>query len=242
MASRSNVTIGFGPTGPSIPNSDYFDDFREGGDTMKFSTTADDTAWLNSTDNSGTVKVISYEDGAVRLLPGTSAADYVSIQKCGAAGADYAVRGNRDIYFSTRVRTNDADDIKFFIGLATIDAGTSATAGPVLDGATNSIGFRNALGNVAAFLSVTEDDTTETTNTCSSLADDAWITLAFIVRGDDQVEFYVNDVLTATHAANLPDAGDALAVTFEVSSPTGTTATYLDIDYVYCGVTGNRAS
>lgn len=240
---RFNVPIVLGPTGPTIPAFEVFDDFWSAGTTGKFSTTADVGVWLNSTDSSGTVKMVdAAPDGAIRLLPGTSAADYVSIQLNGEA---FTTNANRNIYFATRIRTNDADDIKFAIGLHTTAAGTSATVGPVLDGVNNSIGFRNVLGNTTAFLTITEDDTSETTSTPSSggdLADSTWKKLSFIVYGTNRVEFFIDDVLVATHTAGIPDAGDALTVSFEVGSPTGTTATYLDVDYLYVGVSGERAS
>lgn len=240
MASGKSILANcLGPNGPSIPLAEFFDDFVVGGTTGKFSSTADVGQWLLTTDNSGTVTIAdAAPDGVARSTPGTSANDFNSIQMNGEA---WTVNASRDIYFATRIRTNDADDIKFYIGLGSTDV-TGTTAGPLLDGTNNSICFRNTAGNTTSFTCVTEDDTTETvTSAVGDLADSVWKELAFVVRGTSRVEFYVDNVLVATHTTNLPDAGDGLTLSFEVGSPTGTTATYLDIDYVYICATGSRA-
>jgi hypothetical protein len=233
---KSLIVNAFGPSGPQPPMVEFFDDFITTGTSAKFGA-ADVADWLFTTENSGTVLGLdATPDGAVRLLCGAAANDFSSIQ---LNGESFALNANRKIYFRTRIRTNDSDDIKFFCGLASTDV-TGTTLGPILDGVNNSIGFRNVLGNTTAFLSVTEDDTTETTNAASVMADNTWIELSFIVNGTSSVEFYVNDALTATHYTNLPDSGDALTLTFEVCATTASDR--LDIDYVYVGVTGPRAS
>ena len=230
-----------GPTNQAPPAFVMHDHGAFAGSNF-YATTAHAGAWLNSTDNSGTVRTVVANDfGVVRLLPGTSANDYVSIQ---FNSSPFSLAVGRRIILQARIRTNDADDIKFFFGLATIASGTSATAGPVLDGVTNSIGFRNVAGNTTAFLCVTEDDTTETTSTPSengTLADDTWRTLTIEIDGTSRVNFYIDGKKVASHTTNLPDAGDALSLTFEVGSPTGTTATYLDWDYWLVAMDGQSA-
>lgn len=221
--------------GQSVPMPvTYFDDFVAGGTGTtvggKFATTANAAEWLNSTDNSGTCIISDAEPGGVlALTPGTSANDYVSIQLNGEA---FALAANRKIIWESRLKISDVDDAKFFVGLASTDASTSATAGPVLDGTNDSIGFRNVLGNTATFLYVVEDDTSETTGTAyTAAADDTFITLRFEVDGTSQVRFYVNGAIVATIKTGLPDSGAALTPTFEIGSPTGTTATVMEIDY-----------
>lgn len=213
----------------------FQDDFVTGGTGTtvggKFATTANAAQWLNSTDNSGTCIISDAEPGGVlALTPGTSANDYVSIQLNGEA---FALAAGRTIMWEARLKISDVDDAKFFVGLASTDASTSATAGPVLDGTNDSIGFRNVLGNTATFLYVVEDDTSETTGTAyTGAADDTFMVLRFEVQGLDQVRFYVNGDLVATVKTGLPDSGAALTPTFEIGSPTGTTATVMEIDYI----------
>lgn len=213
---------------------EFWDDFVTGGTGTtvggKFATTANAAQWLNSTDNGGTCIISDAEHGGVvALTPGTSANDYVSCQLNGEA---FVTAANRKIIFETRIKSNDTDDLKFFVGLATTDAGTSATAGPVLDGTNDSIGFRNVLGNTAAFLYIVEDDTSETTGAAGSLTDDTFTILRFELDGTSMARFYVNGALVGKVTTGLIDAGVALTPTLEVGSPTGTTATFLEVDYV----------
>lgn len=241
MSSFPSTSFGLGIGGPGVmtdPPIEFFDHFVSGGTSntasvgAKFSVTADVAPWLRSVDNNGTAAIIDAgPGGVVRLTPGTSANDYCSVQLNGEA---FQTGSTRRIFFQTRVRTNDSDDIKFVIGLATTHGGTSATAGPVLDGATGGVYFRNSAGNTTAFSSLTESASTETaTASVGTLADDTFIELAIEVIGRDRVNFYVNKVKVASHTANIPLTTEYLTPTFEVGSPTGTTATYLDVDYVY---------
>lgn len=222
--------------GQSVPIPvTFFDDFIAGGtgttSGAKFATSANAAEWLNSTDNSGTCVIADAAHGGwLTLTPGTSANDYVSIQLNGEA---YSPAADRKIIFEARIKISDVDDAKFFIGLATTDASTSATAGPVLDGTTDSIGFRNSAGNTATFQYIVEDDTTETTGTAyTGAADDTAMTLRFELDGTEQARFYVNGALVGTVKSGLIDSGAALTLTFEIGSPTGTTATTMSIDYV----------
>lgn len=220
--------------GQSVPIPvTFFDDFIVGGDGTtsgaKFATSANAAQWLKTVDNSGTAIISDAEPGGVLTLnPGTGANDFVSIQ---LNGESFAPAANRKIIWEARIKASDADDVKFFAGLASTDV-TGTTAGPILDGCNDSIGFRNVLGNTTAFLYIVEDDTTETTGAAGTLADDTFVVLRFELDGLEQARFYVNGALVGTVKSGLIDSGAALTPTFEVSSPTGTTATLLEIDYV----------
>lgn len=223
---------------------EYFDDFMGGSGgyvadlalssesdpAARFSEVADAGVWLVTRDAAPTITgVDSGLGGWVRISPNTNANDFVS---CQMNGQPFQVRAGKKIKMQFRVKTNDADDIKFFIGLASTDA-TGTTAGPILDGTNDSIGFRNVLGNTTTFLSLVEDDTNETTGTGGTLADDTFIVLGVEVDGRNAVRFYVDGALVNTISTNIPDEGAYLTPTIEVGSPTGTTATYLDVDYVW---------
>lgn len=219
-----------------------FDDFTEVGtgttSGSKFATSADAATWLNSTDNGGTTLAVDgFHGGAVRLLPGTAAGDYVSIQM---NGRPIVLGSEANIKMATRVRFLEANDKKFFFGLATTTASTSATVAPVLDGVNDTIGFRQLTTTTTSLDAVTEDDTNETTTTgLGTLAALTWVELAIEIDGLTAVRFYINGALVATHTTNIPDSGVSLTPTFEIGSPTGTTSTYLDIDYLL--ITGDRA-
>lgn len=197
---------------------------------------ADAAVWVATADNGGSnVIADAAEGGVLRITPGTAGNDFRSLQMNGEA---WAPKAGRTIIYEAKIRTNDADDIKFFVGLASTDT-TGTTAGPILDGVNDSIGFRNIAGNAVAFQWVTEDDTNETTGAAGSLADNAWTIVRFELEGLDRITFFVNGTEVGKSKVNIPDAGSPLTLTLEVGSPTGTTATYLDVDYLYCTQTGN---
>lgn len=237
MPLTTRLPISQVPGEPLQIGVEFFDDFVTGGQGTtvghKFATDADAAEWLVTADNGGSNVISDAEPGGVlTITPGTGANDFRSLQLNGEA---FATRSStpRRIIFEARVKTNDADDIKFFVGLATTDA-TGNTAGPILDGATASIGFRNTAGNAAAFDYVCESASTETTApTGKSLADDVFTILRFEVHDRDRVDFFVNGKLVATAKSNIPLETEYLTPTLEVGSPTGTTATNLKVDYVY---------
>ncbi len=140
---------------------------------------------------------------------------------------------DRDIIFEARVKFDDANDTRWFIGLATTDA-TGTTIGPILDGVNDSIGFRQDGDTDIDIDCITEDDTNETTTDSTvNVLDDTYLTLTFVVSGTSNVKFYIDGTLQVTHTANLPDSGAVLTPTFEVHSPTASST--IEIDYIYVG-------
>ena len=77
---------------------------------------------------------------------------------------------------------------------------------------------------------VTESATAETTTTTGvSIADATYNKLRFEVNGVTDVKFYIDDVLVATHTANIPTG--ALAPSFEAGGTA--TAAMVYLDYIY---------
>jgi hypothetical protein len=222
------------PGGPLECDAFWFSHFTNPADALAGA--ADAAVWIATADNGGTNVIADAAPGGVlRITPGTSANDFRSLQMNGEA---WAPAVDRKIIYKTRIRTNDADDIKFVVGLTSTDT-TGTTAGPLLDSMNDSICFRNAAGNSTTFQWVSEDDGTETTGTAGVLADDTWVDLAIEVEGLDRITFYVNGAQVGLTKVNIPDSGAPLTISFEVGSPTGTTATYLDVDYVLVVQTSN---
>lgn len=213
----------------------FFDDFVTGGKgttiAHKFATTADAAEWLQTVDNSGTVVVTDAAPGGVITLnPGTGAADFISLQLNGEA---FALAAGKQLVFEIRFKLDDADDAKWYVGLASTDV-TGTVAGPILDGTNDSIGFRNTEGNTYNIFMLCEDDTTETsTDTTKDLANDTYVILRFEAFGTDRVEFFVDGERVGVVKTNLPDSGAALTPTIEISSTTGTTATTMMVDYIF---------
>ena len=77
----------------------------------------------------------------------------------------------KGLYFKTRFKVNDATQSDFAVGLVITDT-------TVIDGATDGIFFRKADGSTSMEL-VIEKDSTETTVSCGTAADDTFMTLGF---------------------------------------------------------------
>lgn len=212
----------------------FFDDFITGGKgttiAHKFATTADAAEWLQTVDNSGTVVITDAQPGGVITMnPGTGAADFISLQ---LNGESFAVRNNKKMWFTARFALDDADDAKWFIGLASTDV-TGSTAGPIIDGTNDSIGFCNYVGSTADIYYTIEDDTTATTTDSTyDLSDSTFVEVGFFLNGRSYIEMYVNGNRVVKTATNIPDTNAAVTPTIEVSSTTGTTATSMLVDYI----------
>lgn len=215
------------------PDVEYFDDFfaayQTGDNVGKFSRTANQGEWLMTDDADATAIIKDDEPGGVlELKTNSNANDFCSCQHNGEA---WKVADGKDIYFEIRMKVSDSDDTQWFVGLATTDV-TGATLGPILDGTTESIGFRQDADTGQDIDYVCEDASTETTaDTGIDVADDTFVTLAFHVIGNKRVKFFVNGSEKASVTTNIPD-GDAVTLTMEVHSPTASST--LEVDYIYC--------
>lgn len=223
------------------PDIEFFDDFvstsycpdaaltNESDPAAKFSEVADRGDWLVTRDAAPTIVVADDEPGGLLLITtGSSANDFVS---CQLNGESFKVAADKDIYFEIRMKLDDANDTQWFVGLATTDT-TGSTNGPILDGTTESIGFRQATDTGVDIYYICEDAATETTaDTGEDVADNTYVTLAFHVISNTRVKFFVNGNEKASVATNIP-TGDAVTLTMEVHSPTASST--LEVDYIYC--------
>lgn len=204
----------------------FFDDFVTGGTgttvAHKFGTTANTAEWLATLTATGAVQIADAAPGGWITFSGASASDAASCQLNGEA---FTMAAGKNIVFEVRIKASDADDQKFFFGLASTDT-------TIIAGCNDSIGFRNTAGNTADIHYVVEDDTNETTaDSTKDLANATFVILRFEVFGLDRVEFFVDGERVAVVKTNLPDAGTALTPTFEIINTTG--GDTLDIDYIF---------
>ncbi len=209
----------------------YFDDFLSGQlePGHKFSSTTNLGDWLETSDVTPTIVIADNEPGGlVVVTTGSNGNDFASCQLNGEA---FKVRADKDLYFQCRVKFDDANDTRWFVGLATTDI-TGTTIGPILDGVVESIGFRQNTDTGTDIYALTENTSTETTDdTGVDVADDKYLVLAFLVTSNTKVEFFVNGKLVVTHTTNIP-SGDAVTPTFEVHSPTASST--IEFDYILC--------
>lgn len=137
----------------------------------------------------------------------------------------FAVAANKEIYFSTRIKCNDADQTDICAGL-TVNFATNPEA---MLTAADRIVFQVDDGN-ASILCKTEKNGTETsTDSGVDLADNTYVVLSFQVSGTGSVTFFVNGRQVAQHITNIPDDENLTVAAMSLSgSASGTRATTLD--------------
>ena len=111
-------------------------------------------------------------------------------------------------------------------------------AGDVTDSATldhaDGAYFKYDRSTSANWIAVTADDgTTTATTTSLAVAVDTWMRINIEVNADaTSVEFSVDDVVLATHTANIPDsADDLLDQVYKLKKTAGSAARKVYIDY-----------
>ena len=137
----------------------------------------------------------------------------------------FAVAANKEIYFSTRIKCNDADQTDICVGL-TVNFATNPEA---MLTAADRIVFQVNDEN-ASILCKTEKNGTETsTDSGVDLADNTYAVLSFQVSGTGSVTFFVNGRQVAQHITNIPDDENLAVAAMSLSgSASGTRATTLD--------------
>ena len=179
--------------------------------------------WTVVKDSGASVGIVADTVGGELAL--TSAAttdnDGASIQ----GNEIFAVAADKDIYFSTRLKCNDADQTDICVGL-TLNFATNPEA---MLTATDRIVFQVDDGN-ASVLCKTEKNGTETsTDSLVDLADDTYAVLSFNVTSTGSVTFFVNGKQVAQHTTNIPDDENLTVAAMSLSgSASGTRATTLD--------------
>lgn len=204
---------------PMAINPDYFvvvDDFTG----IAIDTTND---WTELKDGTASVAIVADTVGGEVALTSTATTDNdgASIQ----GNEIFAVTADKDIFFQTRIKCNDADQTDICVGL-TVNFATNPEA---MLAATDRIVFQVDDGD-ASILCKTEKNGTETsTDSGVDLADDTYIVLGFSVNGTGSVTFYINGKQVAQHTTNIPDDENLALAAMSISgSASGTRATTLD--------------
>ena len=204
---------------PIAINPDYFtyiDDFLG----VAVDSTND---WTVVKDSGASVAIVADTVGGELTLTSTATTDNdgASIQK----NETFSVDANKNLFFQTRLKNNDADQTDICVGL-TVNFATNPEA---MLTAADRIVFQVDDGD-ASILCKTEKDGTETsTDSGIDFADDTYATLSIRVQSTGKVDFFVNRSLVATHTANIPDDENLTIAAMSVSGDaTGTKATTLD--------------
>ena len=189
-------------------------------------TTGDPTEWTDTIVELGTgdstATISDAQGGWLRINAAANENDGYTMQ---LKGETFKPSSGGYIYFSTKIKADEATQSDIFIGLAVTD--TSPTAA-VADG----IYFRKIDGATAMYF-VTENTNTETATSALTFAAATEYVLEFVVDGTGTAYGYVNGSLVATHTANIPTT--ELRITIEYLNGAGTMQNKgMDVDYIRC--------
>jgi|TARA_R100000742_G_C4275090_1_gene95361 hypothetical protein len=179
--------------------------------------------WTVVKDSGASVAIVADTvNGEVALTSaGTTDNDGASIQK----NEIFAVQSSKDLWFETKAKLSDADQMDFCAGF-TVNFATNPEA---MLAAADRICFQVDDGD-ASILCKTEKDGTETsTDSGIDFADATYRTLSIRVQSTGKVDFFIDRSLVATHTANIPDDENLTIAAMSVSGDaSGTKATTLD--------------
>lgn len=134
--------------------------------------------------------------GAVVLTTGGTEDDGISMQQGkpsdSGAGEWVLPRANKNIYFEVTAALNDATQSDIFIGLTTTDTAITASL------PSNYIGFLKVDGATGISANTVATAGSQQTTGVKTM-DTAYHKYGFKVTGLTKVEFYIDDVIVATH-------------------------------------------
>jgi hypothetical protein len=200
--------------GPEVVQ--YFNDFL-------FAQNYSASDWVVTETQAGATQAIAADElnGALLLTNDAGDDDVCQLQ---SAEEWCKLSAGKQLWFETKLKISDATQSDIFVGLATTDTS-------IIAGTTDSVGFRKLDGSTSV-ASITEDNTTETTTAgVHTIVADTYVTLGFHWNGVNQVKFFVNRSLAATHTANIEQT-NKLAVTFTLQNGEAVAKT-MTIDYIY---------
>lgn len=127
------------------------------------------------------------------------------------------------MWFETRLKISDADQIDLFVGLSITD--TTALA------STDQCGFLLVDGSAALSAVSLKNSSGTTTASVATLADDTYVRLGFYYDGVSKIKYFVNRGLVAEHTTGVPD-DENLAITIHLQNGEAVAKT-ATIDYFY---------
>jgi hypothetical protein len=160
-------------------------------------------------------------NGALVLTNDDADADSDSLQ---LTEESYKPTSGKRLWFETKCKVSDADDVEMLIGLCITDT-------TPLD-ASNRINFRIVEGNASIMCQADSTaDSAVSTDSGVDAADNTYVTLGFYWDGKNKVEYFVNRELVATTTSGIPTA-ENLCVTMYIENGAAGGDT-LTVDYIY---------
>lgn len=177
------------------------------------------TCTMTSVGSTSTVSINDAQGGWLRIAAGSADNDGGNVQ---LKGEMFKLTAGDPLYFSCRVKLDEATQSDFLIGLVTTNTDLSAP----IDG----VYFAKADGS-AALSFYTEKDDSATSTAAATMAAATEYVLSFFWDGTDTVNGYVNTVLVAAHKLTLPD-DEELTVSMYYLNGAAQSSKGLDVDYV----------
>lgn len=135
----------------------------------------------------------------------------------------WRLSSGKKLWYETRVKVSDGDDVDMFVGLAITDTTPRD--------ASDRIGFSLADGSADIKLECAKDSTGSATSSGVSMGDATYVVLGFRWDGESKVEFAINRAVVGTIRANIPD-DENLCVTLNIQNGAAAADT-LTVDYIY---------
>jgi hypothetical protein len=202
---------------PVNANADYVRYFND----FLFSQNYAAADWVVTETQAGATQAIAADavGGALLLTNDAGDDDVVQLQ---SAEEWFKLTAGKKARCEIKFKVSDATQSDLFVGFATTDTS-------IIAGTTDSIGFRKSDGSTT-LQSITEDNTTETTNTAATMADDTYVTATFLWDGVSKVKFFINGSLTAEHTTNI-ETTNKLALTLCLQNGEAVAKT-MTVDYI----------
>ena len=177
--------------------------------------------WTVTETQAGATQALTDGDGGLLLLTNTAADnDLVALQK---VGESYRFASGKKLFFEARFKVSNATQSDVVMGLQITDA----TPLDVTDG----VFFLKSDDSTTISLLV-EKNSTATTTSVGTLADDTYIRLGFYYDGNSSIQAFVNGTYVATSATtNLVDDED-LTISFAIQNGNAVART-MTVDYIY---------
>lgn len=130
----------------------------------------------------------------------------------------------KELWFKARFKVSDATQSDVFMGLYVTD---TDPVGGIVDG----VYFTKADGSTTLSLVVVKNSTA-TTTTAVTLANDTYVTVGYYYNGGDKIDIFVNDLRVASSVTtNVPD-DEELTVSFGIQNGEAVAKT-MSVDYIF---------
>ena len=186
--------------------------------------------WTITTVELGTgsaTEALTSADGGVLLLTNAAGDNDSDSLQWGAPYESYLYEAGKDFFFKCRVKVNGATQSDMIVGLHITDTSPVAAI-------TDGIYFLKSDGSTTVSL-VVNKDSTATTTSAGTMADDTWTTLGFYYSSKDR-KFYIykDNVLAGTSVnTNAPD-DEEICLSFTIQNGEAVVKT-MSIDYLAVG-------